>query len=259
MDKTEVKAWAKLNLILNVKGKRDDGYHEIETVFQAISLCDIVTVERTEKKDEVRFLSTGKYVPCISNEENLAYRALELAKKSFGRKECYLVSIEKNIPLAGGLAGGSADAAGVLTALSKLWELDELDEMYDIAAELGSDIAFCLASQNGHPCAIGRGRGEKMEFIEPVKGRLDLYMSDIHINSKTAVVYKSLIPDDYLVQYDVASFREAKTLEEKIRYMGNHLQPAFERLTGKSKDMLLCGAGPTYFKFSENGEFETIV
>ena len=257
-----VKAYAKLNLILNVKGKRPDGYHEIETVFQAINLCDLVTVERAkEPEDHVVFLPTGRYCPDIKEKSNLACKALKKAKEVFGREdEHFLVSIEKNIPLAGGLAGGSADAAAVLTALAKIWDLPEeaMDKMYEAAGTLGSDVPFCLASQNGHPCAIGRGRGEKMEFIEAVKGRVDLFISEEYIKDKTAAVYNALISDDYLIQYDIDAFKKAKTLEKKIKYMGNHLKPAYERLSGKERDMMLCGAGPTYFRFDKAGEYETI-
>ena len=256
-----VKAYAKLNLILNVKGKRADGYHEIETVFQAIDLYDKVIVEETDgPEDFIVFLSSGKYHPDIPNEKNLAFRALKCAKEAFDMKtKRYSVSIEKNIPLAGGLGGGSADAAAVLTALCRLWGGEkDLDKMFEIAAALGSDVPFCLASQNGHPCAIGRGRGEKLEYIEAVKGRVDLFQSEVCIKDKTKAVYSSLIPADYLIQYDVAGFRKAKTLEEKIGFMGNHLKPALERLTGIKRDEMLCGAGPTYFRFDENGEYETI-
>ena len=258
-----VKAYAKLNLILNVKGKREDGYHEIETFFQAIDLFDRVFVEPAGHcaKDSAGFLPSGAFLPEIPAESNLAMRALKEAKRAFGREdEHYRISIEKNIPLAGGLAGGSADAAGVLTALSKIWGHEEVpEEMFRIAAALGSDVPFCLASQNGHPAAVGRGRGEILEYAEPVRGRVDLFISDFSLKTKTASVYKALIPDDYIVQYDVAAFLGAETLGKKIKYMGNHLQPAFERLSGKKEDRILCGAGPTYFEFSENGEFETIV
>ena len=256
-----VKAYAKLNLILNVKGKRPDGYHEIETVFQAISLCDSVGLERAED-DKVVFLPSGKYLSDIKEKGNLAYKALKKAKEVFGREdEHFLVSIEKNIPLAGGLAGGSADAAAVLTGLAKIWNLHgtDMEKLHGIASDLGSDVPFCLAAQNGLPCAIGRGRGEKMEYIEPIKARVDLFFSEDYIKDKTAAVYNALIPGDYLVQYDIDAFVKAKTLDEKIKYMGNHLKPAFERLTGKHREEMLCGAGPTYFRFDKEGEFETIV
>ena len=78
------------------------------------------------------------------------------------------------------------------------------------------------------------------------------------MKSKTAAVYKALIPEDYLIQYDIDAFVKAKTLKEKIKYMGNHLQPAMERLSERKEDMLLCGAGPTYFRFDKTGEYKTI-
>ena len=82
--------------------------------------------------------------------------------------------------------------------------------------------------------------------------------SDIKIASKTAAVYGALIPDDYVVQYDIASFMAADSIEEKMKYMGNHLKPALERLTGKKEDMFLCGAGPTYFKIDPKGKYSTV-
>ena len=254
----EIKAYAKLNLILNVKGKREDGFHEIETVFQAIDLYDRVIVVPADK-DDIGFLPTGKYRPRISKDSNLALKALFKAKEVFKRDDNYFVSIEKNIPLSGGLGGGSADAAAVLSALARIWEMP-WEEMLPLAGSLGSDVPFCLASQNGHPAAIGRGRGEILEYIEPLKARIHLKRSNIHIKSKTASVYGALIPEDYLVQYDVTSFMKEKSLEGKLKHMGNHLQKAFERLTGEEvpKGWILCGAGPTYFRFSEDGKYETV-
>ena len=88
---------------------------------------------------------------------------------------------------------------------------------------------------------------------------MDLFIKDIVIPNKTAAVYKALIKDDYLIQYDIDAFLNAENTSEKAALMGNHLQPALERLTGIHEDMMLCGAGPTYFIFSDKGEYSTIL
>ncbi len=233
-----VKAYAKVNFILNVLGRRPDGYHEIETVFQAIGLFDKVRV------------TPGPYRELPFGRENLACKALRLMKDYYGHPfEDYCIEIEKNIPEAAGLAGGSADGAAVMTALAAIWGIPVDDKMYALAAELGSDVPFCLAAQNGFPAAIARGRGEKLEYIAPTDCMVELKLSEVRLANKTARVYGALEPEDYAKPFDTAAFAGADSLPEKAALMGNHLQAPLERLTGISAPgWILCGAGPTYFR-----------
>ena len=158
-----VRVPAKINLHLAVGPLRSDGYHDLSTVFHAVSLFDEVTVAAAEHPGvEVHGEGAGE-VP--TDGRNLAWRAVELVAEHVGRVPDVRVVLRKGIPVAGGMAGGSADAAGVLVGLSALWKLDlTRDELSRMAAQLGSDVAFALHGGT----ALGTGRGET---VVPVLSR----------------------------------------------------------------------------------------
>ena len=148
-----VKAYAKINLHLDVTGIRDDGYHSVETVMQTVSLCDSVKVSLTDSGEiECRCNIDG--LP--TDERNIAVRAARLFFDSAGRSEGALVEIEKSIPMAAGLAGGSADAAATLKALNLLCgEVMSIEQLCDLGARLGADVPFCIVC--GSAYTDGRG------------------------------------------------------------------------------------------------------
>jgi 4-diphosphocytidyl-2-C-methyl-D-erythritol kinase len=152
-----VRAPAKVNLELTVGPPRADGYHDVATVFHAVGLYDDVTVERGQ---DWEVSVTGPYadlVPC--DESNLALRAARLVAERAGVDEPVRILIDKEIPVAGGMAGGSADAAAALLACDALWGLGlSRLELEQLAAELGSDVPFALSGGT----AIGSGRGEQL-------------------------------------------------------------------------------------------------
>lgn len=155
---------AKINLSLYILGKRPDGYHELETLLQMVSLYDRVELEPLSSTVELICNQPG--VPADSS--NLAVRAAHLLKKRFpDRKELGCrIKLEKNIPAGAGLGGGSGNAAGVLWGLNVLWDLKLTREnLMDLAADLGSDVPFFLCS----PLALGTGRGEKVTPVQPIK------------------------------------------------------------------------------------------
>ena len=158
-----VTAAAKINLHLGVGGPRDDGFHELHTVYQAISIHSTVTASAADawslETEAAPYIDASGLPPAA---DNLATRAAYLLAGRAGREPHAQVRIEKGIPVAGGLAGGSADAAATLVALDRLWELGTpRSELLAIAAELGSDVPFALVGRT----ALGVGRGER---IEPV-------------------------------------------------------------------------------------------
>lgn len=160
-----IPARAKINLTLEVLSLRRDGYHEIRTVLQALELHDRVVLEKAEG---IHVFSSLPEVPL--GEANLAYRAALALRQyrggSSGAAACgSSIFIEKNIPLAAGLAGGSADAAATLRALNELWALGlNRGELAEIGASLGSDVPFCLDGVT----ALATGRGEKLEPLPPL-------------------------------------------------------------------------------------------
>ena len=307
-------AYAKVNLILNVLGTLPSGYHEVRMLMQAISLCDVVEAELSE---HILGPQDFAYVS-----RDLAYKAALLMAESF-RPELICsaldedglekapgvrgvsVSIEKRIPAAAGLAGGSADAAAVMICLARLWGIQGRPEgaesapgpegaesapgkqapddaliagLCPLGAKLGSDVPFCIASQLGRPAAIASGTGTELEFVQPTDCAVTLYPSDLTLPDKTRAVYRELKEEDCSPVYDIEAFLSAKTLAEKRSLMGNHLQPAAERILERlgikpdpyftpesapsvkpPADAMLCGAGPTYFSIGEEGPYRTIL
>ena len=153
----KVRAPAKLNLFLRVVGRRPDGFHELETVFQSIDLADELTFALA---DELRLTGGSDAAP--PGPENLVLRAAEALREATGHTGGASIHLEKQIPVGAGLGGGSSDAAATLLALNRLWNLDlGMDRLADLAANLGSDVPFAL--QGG--TALGRGRGEILEVL----------------------------------------------------------------------------------------------
>lgn len=155
-----VRAPGKINLYLAVGDRRDDGYHELTTVFHAVSLVDEVTVRNA---DVLSLELSGEGAGQLPvDERNLAWRAAELMADHVGRAPDVSIAIDKSIPVAGGMGGGSADAAAVLVAINALWELGvPRRDLHTLAAKLGSDVPFALHGGT----ALGTGRGEELATV----------------------------------------------------------------------------------------------
>ena len=155
-----VRVPGKVNLYLGVGDQRDDGFHELTTVFHAVSLVDEVTVRNADVLS-LRLIGEGAdELP--ADERNLAWQAAELLADHVGRAPDVEITIDKSIPVAGGIAGGSADAAAVLVAMNNLWELGvPRRDLHALAAELGSDVPFALHGGT----ALGTGRGEELATV----------------------------------------------------------------------------------------------
>ncbi|MFE7416651.1 4-(cytidine 5'-diphospho)-2-C-methyl-D-erythritol kinase [Rhodococcus sp. NPDC057529] len=152
-----VRAPSKVNLHLAVGDLRDDGYHELKTVFQALSLGDTVSVVPAETLSVTVRGEDARVVPTDSG--NLVWQAAEMLAAESGRRPDVEIAIDKGIPVAGGMAGGSADAAATLVGLNALWQLDlSREELDGFAAKLGSDVPFSLHGGT----AVGTGRGERL-------------------------------------------------------------------------------------------------
>ena len=157
-----IKSYAKINWTLDVLFKRADGYHELRTIFQSVSLHDRLRI--TETSGPIEIACNDPRVPC--DETNLAHKAAALLREATGTSEGAHIEIEKNIPVAAGLGGGSSNAAVTLLALVKLWKVElEEREMKAIAARLGSGVPFFLTGGT----ALGTGRGEEVSPIEQAR------------------------------------------------------------------------------------------
>ncbi|EJV62865.1 4-(cytidine 5'-diphospho)-2-C-methyl-D-erythritol kinase [Bacillus mycoides] len=180
-----VKAPAKINLSLDVLGKRQDGYHEVKMIMTTIDLADRLELMELAE-DRIEILSHNRYVP--DDQRNLAYQAAKLLKEKFNVKKGVSITIEKTIPVAAGLAGGSSDAAATLRGLNKLWDLGlTIKELAELGAEIGSDVSFCVYGGT----AIATGRGEKIEHIKTPPSCW-VILAKPHIGVSTADVYGNL-------------------------------------------------------------------
>lgn len=159
MQSLKIKANAKINLSLSVLGKREDGYHELDTVMQSIGLSDTVYIE----KSNIITVECGKF----GGEDNIAFKTAEAFFKASGIKAGAAIRIQKHIPSAAGLGGGSADAAAVLVGLDRLYEMGlSYERFLNIAVRLGADVPFLI--QGG--TARARGIGEELEPLKPLCG-----------------------------------------------------------------------------------------
>ena len=185
----ELPAYAKVNFTLEVLGRRRDGYHEIASIMQTVSLHDTVTVEPDDE------ITLSRALPGIAVEDNLAYRAAALLVECAGTGQGAAIGLEKAIPQASGLGGGSSDAAAVLVGLNRLWGLGlGADELAGLAADLGSDVPFFIRGGT----AMVSGRGERVRPLPPVdQAWLVLLCPEIPLADKTAAMYSRVTPAHY--------------------------------------------------------------
>lgn len=184
-----LEAYAKVNLCLEVLGRRSDGYHEVRSIMQTVDLADEVAVTDSD------VLEVTCDDPAIAPENNLARKAAVEFAKSCGRRPLVKIDIAKRIPVGMGLGGGSSDAAAVIVALNELWEVDyPLAELSEIAARLGSDVPFFLWGG----AALASGRGDTIEPLPALAGiGLTLVCPEESVENKTARMYSRLTASHY--------------------------------------------------------------
>ncbi|MEA3306126.1 MAG: 4-(cytidine 5'-diphospho)-2-C-methyl-D-erythritol kinase [Candidatus Omnitrophota bacterium] len=160
MRSVELQSPAKINLFLDIIKRRNDGYHDIVTVFEKIDLCDRIRL--SESGRGIELTSNVKELPL--GKDNLIYKACSLLKESYGISNGVKIHIEKNIPISAGMGGGSSNAAVTLKGLNELWKLGIKDEeLYNIGKKLGADVPFFIFN---YQFALGKGRGDEISRIE---------------------------------------------------------------------------------------------
>ena len=252
----KVQAPAKINLFLHVTGKREDGYHELFTLFQMVGLYDEITVDKTE--GSIRLHCD---LPGVPEEENIVYQAAALLKESYGVRDGAAITLRKSIPMAAGLGGGSSDAAAAMVALNRLWGLDlGRDELAGLGIRLGSDVPFFF----GDPTALGRGRGELLEPFAPLDGWVLLVNPGFAV--ATAWVYQNIkklttLPDNTKLPSFLKKGLKAGNLciEDLHGCLYNSLEEVTEHkypevieiknrlLDNGASAALMSGSGPTVF------------
>ncbi|WP_141014510.1 4-(cytidine 5'-diphospho)-2-C-methyl-D-erythritol kinase [Nocardioides sambongensis] len=258
-----VRAPAKINLHLGVGAAREDGYHPLSTVYQAVGLYDDVTVTEAEGWS-VELVRADDAVPLDG--ENIAIRAGRLLAEHHGLDLAAAISIDKGIPVAGGMAGGSADAAATLVALDRLWDLRTPDDaLLSLAAELGSDVPFALVGGT----ALGTGRGE---IVEPVQDRTECWWVVVHSDRglSTPSVYErfDVVAPDASVEPEVPVALLGALEEGDVAALGaalgndlwapaRDLRPDLAEVEADLRSMdpiglLLSGSGPTLLMLYDN-------
>lgn len=208
MNKISIMSYAKINLSLDVLGLLTNGYHLVEMVMQQLELHDVVTVKWTEgenlKDPQIVLTSSREDLPL--NHENIAYKAAEMMMESLHKKGKVEINIEKNIPVAAGLAGGSGNGAAVLHGLNHLWKAGlTVEELCHMGVKLGADVPFCIMGQAKEnlqlgeninndalacTCALAEGIGEKLTPIAPLNAHI--LLSKPAIGVSTAEVYNGI-------------------------------------------------------------------
>lgn len=196
------KGYAKVNLTLDVTGKRPDGYHDIQTIMRTVNLYDTVTAELT-KDLGIQLTTTLDWLPTDS--KNIAYRAAQMLLEEVGAKVGVKLHIQKTIPCGAGMGGGSADGAIVLALLNRLLGNPVSGEkLLELGAKIGADVPFCLMCGT----AIATGIGEKLEPLD-IKGTVPVLVVKPEVSVSTPEMYRIIDECDILVRPDTKSAAEA--------------------------------------------------
>jgi len=258
-----LKAYAKINLGLKVLRQRADGYHDLESVMQQVSLADTLLFEPAAVRG-CNFFCTD---PRLSGPENLVNRAAALLQKKHGRKlPGVQITLYKSIPAEAGLAGGSADAAAALVGLNRFWKLDlHKSELLEAGAELGSDVPFCLIGGT----ALAGGRGERLQELPPLPFFWTVIAVPENEAISTAASYNSFDkrkmgepPLEPLVEA-IHDRDKQKIISWLARDFTNTLETAVDSCSSKVKGIknklanagfspVMSGSGPAIFVLTEN-------
>lgn len=255
MNTVSMRAYAKINLGLDVIGRLENGYHEVRMIMQSINLYDKVSVTRNKTgrinvKTNLTFLPTGP--------DNLVYRAAAMLIEEFGIQDGVDIDLYKFIPVAAGMAGGSTDAAAVLKAVNKIFGLG-LDDgaLMERGAKLGADIPYCIMGGT----ALAEGIGERLTPL-PKCPHFYLVIAKPGISVSTKMVYGSLRLDDTIIHPDIEGIIEAITNKD-VEGIADRLCNVLESVTVKeypviqdikaemirygALNSLMSGSGPTVF------------
>ncbi|MEO0232230.1 MAG: 4-(cytidine 5'-diphospho)-2-C-methyl-D-erythritol kinase [candidate division WOR-3 bacterium] len=256
-----IKAYAKINLGLWIMGKREDGYHEIKTIFHPIDLYDEIEINKSE-------LVKIKCDEGPEGDKNIAIKVLEELSKYKNKFYGAEIYIKKNIPIGGGLGGGSSDAASILKALNEIYLLNLTnEEMYNIAKKIGSDVPYFL----DYGTMKGEGRGDILENISTdFKGNFFIFYPGFEINSAWAYSeIDKIYEDEEMIKkkeekfYNVLKYLEEKKYEEFIKEIENDFEkvifkyyPFFVKIkdlliSKGAKKVMLAGSGSSLWAYFE--------
>ena len=248
------KAPAKINLALDIIGKYEDNYHNLSMVMTTVDLYDRIIIQKINE-DKIILESNRYYLP--NDRRNLVYKAAQIMKEKYNYDKGLKIYIDKKIPIAAGLAGGSSNAAATIRAINKLFKLElSLDEMINVGKEIGSDVPFCLYNKT----ALVEGKGEIIKPL-PIPPKCWIILVKPHFGVSTKEIFakvklnslehpnvnevvKAINNKDYynlcksignaLEEVTFSKYKEVKIIKEKLLYLGVDAA-------------LMSGSGPTVF------------
>lgn len=249
------KAYAKVNLFLNVKNTREDGFHDLEMVNITINLADELDFELTDGEVTVEVSDKN-----LNGKNNLSYKVAEYLKKVYRVKRGVKIYIDKHIPVGGGLAGGSSDAATTLIALNELWNLNiSNDKLFELSKKFGSDTPYCFYQGP----AIVRGTGDIIEPLDIDISNFEISLFSPNINVSTGNVFKNLSSFNKYNLDEAVEHLKSKDYDEFIKGLKNDLQDTvFELYPGVKEKyeflkrvygeegLFMTGSGSTLIKIS---------
>lgn len=261
-DRIQRKAYAKVNLGLDVLRRREDGYHEVRMIMQTVDLYDTLTFSKQKEKG-ILVLTDQEALP--GDESNLVYRAAKLITDTYGVEQGIRIDLQKRIPMAAGMAGGSTDAAAVFHGMNELFDLGMgQEEMCRLGVRIGADVPYCIMGGT----ALAEGIGEK---LTPLKAAPSCFVviakPDLEVSTK--YVYENLQADSLAFHPDIDGMQAAidmGDLQEMAKRMGNVLEtvtetryPVITQLkelmkAGGALNALMSGSGPTVFGIFDTQE-----
>ncbi|HIY00204.1 4-(cytidine 5'-diphospho)-2-C-methyl-D-erythritol kinase [Faecalicatena contorta] len=255
MDKLELKALGKINLGLDILGRRENGYHDVRMVMQTVYLYDRVTLEKT-REPGIEISTNLSYLPV--NENNIAYKAAELLRGEFGIREGIRITLEKHIPVAAGMAGGSSNAAAVLFGMNRMFGLGLSEEgLKERGVTLGADVPYCIMRGT----VLAEGIGEILTPLPPLP-KCYVLIAKPPLSASTRTVYEKIDREGIKSHPDIdgilAGLQEGD-LQQVAGSMGNVLEqvmleehPVLQRIKdvmigAGALNAMMSGSGPTVF------------
>ncbi len=268
MEQIKEKAFAKLNLGLDVIGKREDGYHLVSMVMQQIEIFDEIAVYKTADEDislEIDFGGVHLAQPLSSGEDNLCVKAARCMNRRIGRKGGYFIHLSKRIPIAAGMAGGSSDAAAVLRAVNRLEGSPfSMEELKEIGVQIGADIPYCIEGGT----MLAEGIGEKLTRLS-FPGDYEVLIAKPPEGCSTGEIYSGYDHEIEPFRPDIRGLVdsiESGNKEAFLAKLGNALAPVAKRLLPQIDEIekimksegasaaIMTGSGPTVFGLFEDRE-----
>lgn len=252
------KAYAKVNLVLDVLRKRPDGYHDVRMVMQNLNLHDVLTFRVSDAVAERRIMITSNRSDIPTDSRNLVYKAVDLMFDTYGINTGIEIHIEKHIPVEAGMAGGSTDCAAALHAVNEMFDLGaDVQTLMELGVKLGADVPYCVLGQT----ALSEGIGELLTPVAPLPDCFVL-VAKPPIRVSTGMVYNNLRLDELKRHPDVDGMLTAlkagdigqvsACMENVLETVTVKLYPEIERLKDMMKEQgaknaIMSGSGPTVF------------